>query len=246
MIPKTEGEIEALRVSGQILSNILQWLAPQTVAGITTKELANLAAAELKKLGGEPAFLGYRGFPDVICISVNDEVVHGIPGNRKLQDGDIVGLDFGVRFDGMITDSAITVEVGTVSGDAHRLVVATQQAMMAGIDQVKDGVHIGDIAAAIQARLDKDKLGVIEDLAGHGVGHELHEEPWVPNFGVKGHGPVLHTGMTIAIEPMATLGSKEVAWGTDGWTISTFDGSLGAHFEHTVLITSNGAEILTL
>jgi methionyl aminopeptidase len=178
-------------------------------------------------------------------VSVNDEIVHGIPGSRVLSEGDIVGLDYGVNFEGMITDSAITVEIGGVSKDAHRLVLATEQAMYAGIDQVRAGVHIGDISAAVQERLNQDKLGIIRDLAGHGVGHELHEEPWVPNFGAKGHGPILKAGMTIAIEPMASLGTHEVVWGLDGWTISTDDGSLGAHFEHTVLVTETGFEILT-
>jgi methionyl aminopeptidase len=245
VIPKTEAEIQNLKKSGRMLAQVLAILRKAAKVGVTTAELDSLAAKELVKLGGKPAFLGYRGFPAVLCISINDEVVHGIPGDRKLEEGDIVGLDFGVDYEGMITDSAITVEIGKVSKDAHRLVKATEEALMIGIDQVRAGVHIGDIGAAIEARLRKDKLGVIEDLAGHGVGHELHEEPWVPNFGTVGRGPVLREGMTIAIEPMATLGTHEVVWGIDGWTISTGDGSLGAHFEHTVLVTKDGAEILT-
>ncbi|MBW3537938.1 type I methionyl aminopeptidase [Candidatus Parcubacteria bacterium] len=245
MTPKTLLEIDHLRTSGQMLAAVLGYLAPLVQPGVTTAELGEMAAAELKRLGGRPAFLGYRGFPSCICISVNEEVVHGIPDQRVINGGDLVGLDFGVSYNGMITDSAITLGVGRIGDDAQRLLAATREALSCGIKAVKAGARVGDISQAVQRRLERDRLGIVEELAGHGVGHSLHEEPWIPNFGAAGTGPRLEAGMTIAIEPMATLGGKAVAWGDDGWTISAADGSLSAHFEHTVLVTDTGAEILT-
>lgn len=245
---KTESEIQAMRESGRILATILKKLEQAAVPGVSTYELDIIAAHELKKLGGKPAFLGYQGFPSVLCVSVNDEVVHGIPGSKRvLREGDIVGLDFGVIYKGMITDSALTTIAGRPLQIQHqRLVSGTKQALDTGISVVKNGVHTGDIGAAIQGVLDDKRFGIVRDLVGHGVGHELHEEPNVPNFGSKGSGPTLKTGMTIAIEPMATLGTDEVYIAEDGWTVLTRDGSLSAHFEHTVLVTQDGAEILTL
>lgn len=242
---KTEIEIKRIRTSGQMLAAVLRYLTPLTVPGVTTKELDTLAAAELKRLGGEPAFLGYQGFPGVICISVNDEIVHGIPGQLVLAEGDIVGLDFGVNCEGMITDGAVTVAVGKISAEAARLLKATEEALAAGIAQVKAGARVGDIGHAVEVRLRADKLGVIEDMSGHGVGHMVHEDPLILNFGKAGRGAKLKAGMTIAIEPMATLGTHEIILGVDGWTISTEDGSLGAQFEHTVLVLPDGFEILT-
>jgi methionyl aminopeptidase len=236
-----------MRTSGQMLARVLAMLRGHVTPGISTYALARVAEEELKRLGGKPVFRGYQGFPDVICISVNDEVVHGIPSEETiLESGDIVGLDFGVNFEGMITDGAISVPVGEVSSEAKRLLAATEQALAIGIEQVKAGKRTGDIGAAVESRLLRDRLGVVEDLAGHGVGRELHEDPSVPNFGRAGSGDMLKAGMTIAIEPMATLGSKDVVLLADGWTIATEDGTLAAHFEHTVLVTRQGAEILTL
>lgn len=244
---KTKSEIAALRESGRMLATVLQALRPQVVSGVTTKELADFAAAELRGMGAEAPFLGYQGFPDVICISVNDEVVHGIPSAAKvLQKGDIVGLDFGVKYRGMITDSAISVFVDKPRSAAEkRLVAVTEQAMYAGIDTVKDNVRVGDIGSAVESVLQSAKLGIVRDLVGHGVGHELHESPDIPNYGRPNTGPWLQAGMTIAIEPMATLGGDAVYLADDNWTILTYDGSRSAHFEHTVLITEDGAEILT-
>jgi methionyl aminopeptidase len=242
---KTEIEIQRIRTSGHMLAEVLKFLQPRSQPGITTKELDRLAAEELKKLGGQPAFLGFNGFPAVICISVNNEIVHGIPGSRQLVEGDIVGLDFGVNYEGMITDGAITVPVGEVLAETRRLLDATQQALSAGIKRVRDGARIGDISHAIETRLRQDRLGVVEELCGHGVGHEVHEDPLVLNYGKSGTGMRLKSGMTIAIEPMATLGSHEIILEHDNWTISTADGSLGAQFEHTVLVTPTGFEILT-
>ena len=242
---KTHDETRSIRISGHMLAEVLRFLAPLTVPGITTIELDSLAARELKKLGGDPAFLGFQGFPNVICISVNEEIVHGIPNQRVLEAGDIVGLDFGVNYQGMITDGAITVPVGKISQEAARLLRATEEALACGIEQVKNGARVGDIGHAVETRLRADKLGVIEDMSGHGVGHMVHEDPLILNFGKAGRGARLKTGMTIAIEPMATLGTHEIVLGEDGWTISTEDGSLGAQFEHTVLVLPDGFEILT-
>ncbi len=244
---KTTEEIAAIRESGRMLAAVLEKLRAVVEPGQTAKELADYAAAELKVLGGQPAFLGYHGFPDALCVSVNDEVVHGIPCSDKvIQSGDIVGLDFGVTYRGMITDSAISVIAGTAKSSEHsRFVQITEESLHAGIKAVKGGVRTGDIGHAVQAILDKHGYGIVRDLVGHGVGHQVHEDPNIPNYGRKGQGERLQAGMTIAIEPMATLGSYGVTVDRDGWTIRTADGSLSAHFEHTVLITETGAEILT-
>lgn len=244
---KTVAELEAMRESGGMLATVLQLLKGEASPGMTTKELANIAARELKKLGGQAPFLGYQGFPDVICTSINEEVVHGIPSTDKIiNEGDILSLDFGVRLRGMITDSAVSFIVGrSISQRDVELVRFTEVSMNAGIAVVHDGVRTGDIGAAVEAQLNRHKYGIVRDLVGHGVGHELHEDPNVPNYGRTGTGARLIKNMTIAIEPMATLGTDHVYVAEDGWTILTQDGSRAAHFEHTVAITDDGAEILT-
>lgn len=244
---KTPAEIAAMRESGRMLATVLQYLKPRVAAGQSTKDLAVMAAAELKKLGGEPAFLGYQGFTDVICISVNDEVVHGIPkADKIINEGDIVGLDFGVRYQSMITDAAISVIVGKPKQRGHILLLQdTENALQAGIMAVHDQVRTGDIGYAVEQSLKHRKYGIVKDLVGHGVGHHVHEDPNVPNYGRANTGPWLSKNMTIAIEPMVTLGTDRVYVANDGWTIMTADGSWAAHFEHTVLITADGAEILT-
>lgn len=243
---KTEAEISAMRTSGKMLATVLDVLSNKLQAGMSSKDLSEIAKLELRGLGGQPSFLGYFGFPDVLCVSINDEVVHGIPNkNRIINNGDIVGMDFGVTYNSMVTDSAVTRIVGTVPQKTSDLVSTSQKSLMAGISVIKNGCNVGDISAAVQGVLDKGKYGIIRDLVGHGVGHELHEEPNIPNYGKKGSGEILQTGMTIAIEPMATLGGYEIKTDADGWTIRTKDGSLAAHFEHTVLITNDGVEILT-
>lgn len=243
---KTPREISAMRISGKMLATVLRALEPQVVPGVTTKEIADIAARELKGLGGEAAFLGYQGFPDVICISVNDEVVHGIPSDKVIKQGDIVGLDFGVKYQGMITDGAISVIAGKPLKSSHkRLVEVTRQALDAGVAVVKDGVRTGDIGQAVEEVLKAQHYGIVRDLVGHGVGHELHEDPNIPNYGRANTGPWLQAGMTIAIEPMATLGTDRVYLANDNWTVLTYDGSRSAHFEHTILITRDGAEVLT-
>lgn len=249
MRPKTEAEIQIMREGGHMLAIVLDTLKQQITEGMTTKELANIASRKIKSLGGQPAFYNHEGFPDVICISVNDEIVHGIPSiKKKIKDGDVIGLDFGVAYKNFYTDSAITVVTGggNQTENVKRLLEGTKKALEAGISAIKgDGTRVGDISAAVQNVLDINNLGVVRDLVGHGVGDSIHEAPNIPNYGSKGTGPKLSTGMTIAIEPMATLGDWRVNVLDDGWTVVTRDGSLSAHFEHTVLITDDGAEILT-
>ncbi len=244
---KSASEIDVMRQGGRMLASVLTALSSQVEPGVSTKDLAEIAKKELKKLGGQPTILGYHGFPDVLCVSVNDEVVHGIPRkNHIIKDGDIVSLDFCVTYQGMITDSALSVVVGNASNDVKDLLIATERSLMAGIGVIKPGARVGDISYEVQKILEKNKkYGIVRDLVGHGVGYEMHEEPNVPNFGKKGVGPVLEPGMTLAIEPMATLGGYEVKTDQDNWTIRTADGSWAAHFEHTVLVTDDGAEILT-
>lgn len=244
---KTASEIAAMRDSGRMLATVLQLLKAKLEVGQSTKQLSDMAVAELKKLGGEPAFLGYQGFPDVICVSINEEVVHGIPKTDKIiSDGDIVSLDFGVRYKSMITDAAISLIAGRPKQRGHiELVKNTETALQVGVDAVHDNVRTGDIGAAIENYLKKYRYGVVRDLVGHGVGHQIHEDPNIPNYGRAGSGPWLSAGMTIAIEPMVTLGTERVYVDEDGWTVITADGARSAHFEHTILITGDGAEILT-
>jgi methionyl aminopeptidase len=246
MRPKTTDEITVMKEGGRRLGAILQSLAAEVQAGITGKDISAIAAQAIKKNGLQPVLLGYQGFDDVICVSVNDAIVHGMPTKIQFKDGDVVKLDLTVGYKSLIVDSAITVIIGTCTADARRLRDGTQRALMAGVDAIKgEGTRVGDISAAVQAILDQHKLGVIRDLVGHGVGYSIHEDPNIPNYGLKGTGPILMSGMTIAVEPMASLGDWHISQAKDGWTILMTDGSLGAHFEHTVLITDDGAEILT-
>lgn len=253
MSPKTPQEIKDIRTSGKMLSSVLDSIGRNLVSGMTGIDIDQLAIAELKKLGGKPAFLGVQGgpgikdFPNTICISVDDAVVHGIPSDKPFKNGEIVGFDFGVVYNGMITDAARTFIVGgkARSPREQELVDATLHSLDAGINVIKAGAKTGDIAFAVQNVLDNKKLGIVRELVGHGVGHELHEAPEIPNYGFKGSGSMLKEGMTIAVEPMATLGEWRVVVDPDGWTIRTRDGSLSAHFEDTLLVTANGVEILT-
>ncbi len=246
---KTPAEIEIMRQGGRMLATVLEKLKKELKAGMSTKDLSDMAAAEVKKLGGRPAFLNHHDFPEPLCTSINHEIVHGLPSKKRiLKKGDIIGLDFGVWYKGLIVDSATTEVVGGdyPNADAKRLLEGTREALDAGIAAISgDGTRVGDISAAVQNVLDRHKLGVIRDLVGHGVGDDVHEDPNMPNYGVKGTGPVLPAGVTIAIEPMASLGDWHIQTAADGWTIEMSDGSLGAHFEHTIVITDDGAEILT-
>jgi methionyl aminopeptidase len=245
---KTDTEIENMRTGGRMLAQVLELLKVQVEPGVTTRQLSDVAASELKKLGGEPAFLNYPGvtpFPAVICMSVNDAVVHGIPDDTPLKEGDVLSMDFGVRYRGMIVDSAIAVVCGRADPKIAELLQYTESSLEAGLGVVRNGCRTGDIGAAVEKVLNKKRLGIVRDLVGHGVGHEVHEDPNIPNYGRAGTGAQLVAGMTIAIEPMATLGKDGVFVDSDGWTVRTKDGSIAAHFEHTVLVTENGYEILT-
>ncbi len=243
---KSASEIEAMRHGAKILAQSLINARAKAAAGMRTKELADSIALDLKGFGVRPAFLGYNGFPDVACISVNNEVVHGIPGSRVIKQGDIVSIDLGVVYKGLITDSATTVYIGSNEPeDIKTLMRSTEKALYDGIAAINGETPVGTVAAAIQKELDSHKLGIVRDLVGHGVGHGMHEDPNIPNYGIKGAGFRLQPGMTVAIEPMATLGGWQVNINKDGWTVVTRDGSLAAHFEHTVLITEGPAEILT-
>jgi len=248
MKPKTESEITSMRESGRMLATVLQLIKRTVKAGMTPKDVSALAARELERLGGKAPFKGFEGYPDIICISTNNEVQHSIPNDHVFVDGDIVNFDFGVTYNGMVTDSGISLSIGGLDkADAagQRLLKGTEQALYVGIDMVREGTRVGDISAAIQKVLESYNLGIVRELVGHGVGHELHEEPEIPNYGRAGTGPVLKAGMTIAIEPITTLGSARIFQAHDGWTLLTQDGSRSAQFEHTVLVTKDGAEILT-
>lgn len=248
MRAKTPDEIQAMREGGRILATVLNKLTQVAVAGMSTKDLADVAAKELKALGARPAFLNHQDFPDVLCTSINQEVVHGIPSKKRiLENGDVLSLDLGVIYKGLITDGATTIFIGNnPSDDIKRLLEGTQRSLNDGIDAIKGaGTHIGDISAAVQKTLNQYKLGIIRDLVGHGVGDQIHEDPNIANYGLAGQGPTLPIGVTIAVEPMASLGGWEVETAPDGWTVLMSDDSLAAHFEHTVVITENGAEILT-
>ncbi len=248
MRAKTAADLANMRQGGKLLAGILQNLAGKVKPGVTPKDLAADAAEQIKKKDMQAVVLGYDGFPDVICISVNDAIVHGIPGNQPIRQGDLVKLDLTLGYKGMINDSAITVLAGGHgSAGVQRLLDGTKAALDAGIAAVKgEGTRVGDISQAVQDTLEKYNLGIIRELVGHGVGYQIHEAPNIPNFGVAGTGPLLHPGMTIAIEPMAALGDWHIKVGKDKNTIYMNDGSLGAHFEHTVLITEDGCEIFTL
>jgi methionyl aminopeptidase len=229
------------------LAEILDNLSKQVVPGVKPKDIAKSAAEQIKKAGMQPVVLGYEGFPDVICISVNNAIVHGIPKNDLIKGGDVVKLDLTLGYKSMVVDSARTIIAGTsTNSDVKRLVEGTKKSLDAGINAIKgSGTRVGDIGAAVQKVLEQYKLGIIRDMVGHGVGYDIHEAPNIPNYGVAGTGPVLSAGMTIAIEPMASLGDWHINISKDNWTVVMSDGSLGAHFEHTVLITEDGAEILT-
>ncbi len=249
---KTANEIEILKQGGKILGRVLGLLVKQVKPGISTAELDLLAREEILKSGATPSFPGYKiasdtiPFPAALCTSIDDEVVHCIPNqNRILKSGQVIGLDLGVKFQGLYTDAAVTVPVGKVDAQAENLIATTRQALANGIAQVKPGKTIGDIANAIETTAKKAGLAVIRDLVGHGVGHAIHERPIVPNYGRAGSLEKLEQGMVLAIEPMFNLGSHLIKFLPDGWSVVTADGSLSAHFEHTIVVTSSGCEVLT-
>lgn len=244
---KTDQEIEAMREGGKILATILRDLKKQVKPGVSGLDLDKWVADEIVRHGASATYKTDEvNFPGVICISINDAIVHSVPSDYRLEKGDIVSFDLVITYKQMKTDSAFTMVVGEEAvGAKKHLISLTERSLYAGIDAIRGSVHTGDIGAAVERVLKSGRLGIIRDLVGHGVGHEMHQPPEVPNWGTKGTGMLLVPGDTIAIEPMATLGSEKIKTDTDGWTIRTADGSLSAHFEHTVLITDDGAEILT-
>jgi methionyl aminopeptidase len=242
---KTPGEIDEMRQAGRVVAGLLRHLAALVRPGLRTKELDEAASDYLAQEGAAPAFLNYRGFPATICVSVNEEVVHGIPGERKLREGDLVSLDAGAVVGGLYADAAVTLPVGTVSASAQRLSDATKRALAAGIAAATVGNRLSDISHAVQQVVEGAGFGVVREFVGHGIGRALHEEPAVPNFGSPHMGPRLQPGMALAIEPMVTLGGYNVTILPDGWTVVTNDRSLAAHFEHTIAVTEHGPEVLT-
>ena len=245
IIRKSHEEIELMARAGQVVVDTLALVGENVQPGVTTKELDEIAEDFIRSQGGVPTFKGYRGFPGSICASPNSMVVHGIPGGYELDEGDVVSIDVGVTLDGFVADSAYTFPVGAVDPDAHRLLDVCEAALAAGVEHARPGKHVGDISAAVQRTTEDAGFSVVRSLVGHGVGRSMHEEPQIPNFGEPGRGPRLAAGMTLAIEPMINAGMPGVYVEQDGWSISTQDGSLSAHFEHTVAVTEEGPRILT-
>jgi methionyl aminopeptidase len=245
IIVKTPDEIEKMRVSGRMAALVRDEVAAKVAPGVSTEELSEFAGERIRALGGESAFLGYRGYPGQICVSVNDEVVHGIPGPRRIELGDVVSIDVGVRYDGYIGDTATTVMVGVTDREVIHLVNVTEQALYAGIAKACAGAHLSDVSHAVEQTVRKAGLFVVRDFVGHGIGKTMHEDPQVPNFGKPGQGPRLRTGTTMAIEPMVNIGAAGVKVQPDGWTVRTRSGRPSAHFEHTVAVCDGSAEILT-
>ena len=235
-----------MRQAGSIVAIVLEKLERSVEPGITTQELNKIAEEETKKNNAVPSFKGYKGFPSSICASVNEQIVHGIPSKRVLNEGDIVSIDFGVIYNGFQGDAAKTVAVGKISKNARKLLQVTQEALTAGIAKAKDGVHLGDVSSAIQRHVESNGFSVVREYVGHGIGRDMHEDPQIPNFGAEGRGPILRKGMTLAIEPMVNAGGWQTKLTDSGWTVVTADGSLSAHFEHTIAVTNGKAEILTL
>ncbi len=242
---KSQREIELLRIAGNVVYKTHQYLKPFIKEGVTTEELNRLGEEFIRREGCTPSFKGYEGFPYALCISINSEVVHGFPSKRKLKNGDIVTLDIGACWKGYHGDSGWTYAVGEVDDDAKYVMEHTEKALFKGLAEVKPGARIGDISHAIEEYAKEHNLGVVKELCGHGVGTSVHEDPEVPNYGEKGTGPKLKEGMVIAVEPMLTLGSPEVYLHNNDWTVETQDGSISGHYEHTIVVTKDGYEILT-
>ena len=238
-------ELDAMRVSGRLAGEVLRQVAAAVVPGISTRELDALARQLIDEKRATPSFLGYRGFPAALCVSVNEEVIHGIPGARRILPGDVVSIDVGVFYQGFHGDTATTVLVGVSDPDILRLVDATRRARDAGIAAVRAGAKLGDVSHAVEQMVRQTGCSVVRDFVGHGIGRQLHEDPQIPNYGSPGRGPVLKVGMTLCIEPMVNLGRPDVSVLRDGWTVVTQDGRPSAHFEHTVVVGEDGAEILT-
>ena len=246
IVCRSQAEIVKLRRVNQLVAQILAMLRRSVAPGVTTRDLDSLAERLVREAGAEPAFKGYHGYPATVCASVNEQVVHGIPSGRALVEGDVVSIDMGAKLEGFFGDCAVTVPVGAVSPAAERLLRVTEESLFQGIDAVKPGGRVSDIGAAVQRHVEANGFSVVREFVGHGIGTSLHEEPQIANYGPGGRGPRLSEGMVLAIEPMVNAGKPGVKVLTDGWTAVTRDGSLSAHFEHTVVVTSDGREILTL
>jgi len=246
IVCKSPGEIERMRVANALVADVLAELAAIVAPGVTTRDLDAVAERLVREGGAEPAFKGYRGYPATLCASVNEQVVHGIPAARQLVEGDIVSLDMGVKLNGFYGDSAVTVPVGRIGSDTERLLLVTQEALQRGIAQVRVGGRISDIGHAIQQHVESSGFSVVREFVGHGIGASLHEEPQIANYGEPGRGPRMAEGMVLAIEPMVNMGRPAVKVLADGWTAVTRDGSLSAHFEHTVAVTKQGPLVLTM
>jgi len=245
IIRKSTDEIEAMGRAGLVVAGTLRAVGEHMRPGVTTKQLDEVAEEYIRSQGGVPTFKGYRGFPASICTSPNSMVVHGIPGAYRLSEGDVISIDVGVTLDGFVADSAYTFAVGAIDEDAERLLEVCRSALAAGIAAARAGNHVQDISHAVQKTTEEAGFSVVRSLVGHGIGRSMHEEPQVPNFGEPGRGPLLTPGMTLAIEPMINAGGADVWMADDRWSISTNDGSLSAHFEHTVAVTDNGPAVLT-
>ena len=245
IILKSPREIAQMRDAGRVAAAVLEEVAKKVRPGVTTAELDDVAVNEVGKRGAVASFKGYRGFPAAICTSVNEEVVHGIPGNRVLKEGEIISLDFGAQLDGFHGDAAVTLGVGRISSEAQRIIDAAKGALEAGIAAARIGARLGDVSAAIQSHAETRSFSVVREYVGHGIGRQLHEDPQIPNFGIAGEGPVLQKGMTVALEPMLNAGVWRTRVAEDKWTVVTADGKLSAHFEYTIAIDDNGPEILT-
>ncbi|HEY3070978.1 MAG TPA: type I methionyl aminopeptidase [Gaiellaceae bacterium] len=246
IIRKSGKEVEKMARAGRVVADVLAVLGEAMRPGVTTKELDEIAEDYIRSQGGVPTFKGYHGFPASICTSPNSMVVHGIPGAYRIEEGDLISVDVGVTLGGFVADSAYTFAVGEIGEDAQRLLDVCQAALEAGIGEARAGKHVGDISAAIQRTTEEAGFSVVRSLVGHGIGRSMHEEPQIPNWGDPGRGPLLAPGMTLAIEPMINAGSSEVVVAEDRWSISTDDGALSAHFEHTVAVTEAEPRILTL
>lgn len=243
---KTPSEIASMRTASRAVAKTLELLKDLVKPGVSTSELDRFAERHLRELGAVPAFLGYRGYPATLCVSINEEIVHGIPSEKRIvREGDIVSLDLGSVIDGFYGDAALTVAAGNISGGARKLMEVTELSLARALAEVKPGARIGDISNAVEKCAAEHGMSVVREFTGHGIGRRLHEEPSIPNFGKPGSGPVLKAGMTLAIEPMLCLGRAEIVIKNDGWTAVSTDGSLAAHYEHTVAVTEKGFEILS-
>jgi len=246
IIIKSDDEIAVMRQAGRVVAEVLEILAAEVRPGLIVKELDTIVKEEYRRRSVVPTFLGYLGYPARVCVSVNDEIVHGIPSGRVLQEGDVVSIDLGATYQGFVGDSALTIGVGRISPEARRLIDVTYEALWEGIHAARPGRRLGEISHAIETYAESRGYSVVREYVGHGVGREMHEEPQVPNYGPPDRGPILRKGMVLALEPMVNMGDWRTKKHDDGWTVSTLDGSLSAHFEHTIAITDAEAEVLTL